>query len=84
METYKLENYEGYSITVDGKVWSDKTELFLATSICNGYEMVHLSNNKKGTVHRLVAQTFIPNPENKPYVSHINSDKLDNRVENLD
>ena len=50
------------------------------------YKLIILSKygNRILRVHRLVAKTFIPNPLNKPEVNHINGDKTDNRVENLE
>lgn len=40
-------------------------------------------NEKKFCVHRLVAEAFISNPENKPYIDHINGDRQDPKVDNL-
>ena len=53
----------------------------------NGYMRATLCNEKyykHFKIHRLVAEHYIPNPENKPQVNHINGDKTDNRVDNLE
>lgn len=52
----------------------------------DGYPIVHISRNgiaKMKKVHNLVAEAFIPNPENKPCIDHINTIRTDNRIENL-
>ncbi len=73
-----------YSINKDGSIYSNYSQKFLKPYISNhGYYVVDM-NKKNFRVHRLVAEKFIPNPENKPFVNHINGIKTDNRVENLE
>jgi hypothetical protein len=91
-----ITGYEGmYKISNFGRVKSYKKRtgkgvIFLTTFLFSGstikYLIVHLSknNNKKNcAIHRLVAQAFIPNPENKPQVNHLNNNPLNNHVDNL-
>lgn len=83
-----IPNYEGlYAITSCGRVWSYRKKGFLKSSqSSNGYWHVVLSkNNVQETfnLHRLVAENYIPNPEEKDTVNHLDEDKAHNYIQNL-
>lgn len=79
----KIVGYENYEVSNIGRVRNSKTMYILKPQKKEGYNRIGLYN-KKFLVHRLVAQAFIPNHENKPCVNHINGVRDDNIVENLE
>ncbi len=88
--------YEGlYAVTIKGKIWAYAKNATWHTDrilkpwlIGNGYEMVMLYKTgekpRKFLVHRLVAMTYISNPNNLREVNHKNGNRLDNRIKNLE
>lgn len=79
---------EYYSVSENGDIFSKRNNRFLKKNLKkNGYEYIELNvkgNNSWHRVHRLVGLTWIPNPENKPYINHKNCIKSDNKVCNLE
>jgi len=77
-----------YLITPDGRVYSLKSKKYLRPGITGrGYYQVHLyksGNRYPKRIARLVAQAFIPNPENKPEINHKDGIKVNNDVSNLE
>lgn len=83
-----IKGYEDrYEASSHGRIrsYNKKTQTYLIMKPFNhkGYYRMDL-RGKSPRVHRIVAQTFIPNPLNKPEINHINGIKTDNRIENLE
>lgn len=77
---------KGYFVTEDGKVFSNKwgrLKELKRTPNCKGYETVYIKR-KPRKVHRLVAETYIPNPDNLPMINHKDEDKTNNHISNLE
>lgn len=89
-----IEGYEGkYQVSNTGRVRSlnyngtGKTKVLKPCISNMGYKLISLWKNGKGKsylVHRLVAQAFLPNPNNYPMINHIDENKANNQVSNLE
>ena len=84
-----IKNYEGiYGITTEGDVYSYKKKMFLTPKDNgSGYMQVQLFKDGKGKnykIHRLVAEAYLPNPENLPQINHKDENKTNNCLQNLE
>lgn len=84
-----IEGTDGkYQISNLGRVYNTKLNRFLKGGLSSsGYMRVVLTIEGKRVyknIHRLIAEAFIPNPDNLPCINHINEEKTDNSIENLE
>lgn len=90
IETKDIAGYEGlYTIDTEGRIYSIRSKKYLSLKPDSIFGYVHVGLCKNGktkqcNVHRLVAQAFIPNPNNLQVVHHKDDNKSNNRVENLE
>lgn len=81
--------FDNYLCSEEGEIYSLLTNKIMKThSDKDGYQQLRMTITKGKTVtvkaHRLIAQTFLPNPENKPQVNHKDGNKMNNAVSNLE
>ena len=89
-EWRKIPNRDNYSVSDSGNIRNDRTGRILKQSPSRtGYARVSISNgtNRNPSIvfpHRVVAEVFIPNPNNLPQVNHLNSNRMDANKSNLE
>ena len=84
----EIPNFPNYLIFRNGAILSKKRRIFLKQNTINnqGYKIVSLRNDGKSyvkSIHRLLGLTYIPNPENKRCIDHIDRNKTNNKLCNL-
>lgn len=89
MREWKPWEYKGvkYEVCNDGRIYSFHTHKILKPKVTKkGYLQVHVGG-REGTykqLHRIIAEVFIPNPNNLPQVNHKDDNKLNNSADNLE
>ena len=83
-----IEGFPNYHITKEGDVFNLKTGRKMKPVLRDdGYIVFCLSNNSKQKVlkqHRMLAIAYLPNPDGKPHINHIDSDRSNNELSNLE
>jgi hypothetical protein len=79
-----IKNIEGYLISKEGLIYNAKRKRYLFGHLSKEGYVIFYMKGKAYKLHRLLAIQYIDNPENKPYINHINGIKNDNRIENLE